>query len=339
MDRTPVRLPVVLWLVAFVALSLVAIFLPLPYYSLGPGPAHEVEPLIHIHGTQTFPSQGRLVMTTVQFRQLTLVGSLFAWLDPNLQVVSKDLLFPGGESQQVEQQRAISQMDSSKIDATAVALAAANNYPKEHGTGALIDTVFPGCPAEGRLYAGDLIGSIDGESVRDAADASKLLRAAAPTQKIRFEVTPLGESNDQRVSLVRGRCQGSPKPLLGITMVNDFPFDIQIESGLIGGPSAGLMFALGVYDLLTPGDLTKGRTIAGTGTIAPDGTVGPIGGIQDKVVAAERAGASVLLVPADNYDDARKVAPDDLHLVSVGSFDEALSYLGASPNASGSQTR
>jgi Lon-like protease len=339
MDRKPVRLPVILWLVAVVALSLVAIFLPLPYYSLSPGPAREVEPLIHIRGVQTFPTQGRLVMTTVEFRQLTLLGSAIAWLDPNQQVVSKDVLFEPGESQQAEQQRSISEMDSSKISASAVALHAAAGYPKERGTGALIDSVVGGCAAEGRLFAGDLIGSIDGRKVADAAAAGRLIHAAPAGEKVRFDVTPLGETKDQRVNLVRRPCGGSSRPLVGITMVDDFPFDIRIESGEIGGPSAGLMFALGVYDLLTPGDLTGGRTIAGTGTIDSQGAVGPIGGIQDKVVAAERAGATVLLVPAANYDKAREAASGDLHLVSVGSFDDALRYLGASPSGSGSKTR
>jgi PDZ domain-containing protein len=115
--------------------------------------------------------------------------------------------------------------------------------------------------------------------------------------------------------------------LIGISTVPNFPFDVSISSGDIGGPSAGTMWALGMYDLLTPGDLTGGRTIAGTGTIAPDGTVGPIGGVQNKIVAAKRAGADVFLVPkGQNYTDAKQVA-GDLPLVPISTFQVALNYL------------
>jgi len=113
-------------------------------------------------------------------------------------------------------------------------------------------------------------------------------------------------------------------------LIDRFPFDVQISSGDIGGPSAGLMWALGLYDLLTPGDLTGGRTIAGTGEINVDGAVGPIGGIEDKIVAAERAGAEVFLVPAENMAELKGVDTGDMKLVSVSTFQEALDALAAS---------
>jgi PDZ domain-containing protein len=110
-------------------------------------------------------------------------------------------------------------------------------------------------------------------------------------------------------------------------MVPVFPIEVTIRSGDVGGPSAGLMFAVTLYDLLTPGDLADGRTIAGTGTIAPGGEVGPIGSIEEKVLAAERVGADVLLVPADDFPGAERVAPEALELVEVESFDDAIGYL------------
>ena len=116
---------------------------------------------------------------------------------------------------------------------------------------------------------------------------------------------------------------------MGISTVNPFPIPVSISSGDIGGPSAGLMFSLGLYDALTPGDLTDGRTIAGTGTMAPDGTVGPIGGIADKVVAAERVGATVFLVPKDNMAELEGVDVGDMQLISVATFDQALTELEA----------
>jgi PDZ domain-containing protein len=119
-----------------------------------------------------------------------------------------------------------------------------------------------------------------------------------------------------------------PVPYVGITMVEPFPFEIAISSGEVGGPSAGLMWAVGLYDLMTPGDLTRGRTIAGTGTIDLDGNVGPIDGIEDKVRAAMRAGASVFLAPAGNLRDLKGIDSGDLRVVPVSTFDGALQALG-----------
>ncbi|MET0887603.1 MAG: S16 family serine protease, partial [Mycetocola sp.] len=128
---------------------------------------------------------------------------------------------------------------------------------------------------------------------------------------------------------VREPCGDIEEPLVGIRMINSFPFDVSISSGEIGGPSAGLMWALGLYDLLTSGDLTGGRTIAGTGVIALDGAVSPIDGIEEKLAAAADAGASVFLVPEGNEEAARASGDHGLELVPVATFDEALAYLGA----------
>jgi len=145
-------------------------------------------------------------------------------------------------------------------------------------------------------------------------------------QPIAFTVQAAGQTHD--VELTRERCvQGEKQPLVGISLVQPFPFPVEISSGDVGGPSAGLMFALGLYDTLTPEDLTGGRTIAGTGAIGLDGSVGPIGGITDKVVAAERAGASVFLVPEDNMGDLEGIDTGDMQLISVASFDDALNAL------------
>ena len=122
-------------------------------------------------------------------------------------------------------------------------------------------------------------------------------------------------------------CPASTRPRLGINLIDAFPFDVQISSGDVGGPSAGLMWALGLYDLLTPGDMTAGETIAGTGTIDTRGRVGPIGGIEDKVIGAERAGAAVFLVPADNMDELSDVDTGDMRLISIARFQDALDAL------------
>jgi PDZ domain-containing protein len=309
-----------------IGLAFIAGWVRLPYYSLGPGPARDVQPLIRIGGHQEFPSEGRFIMTTVRFHSVSAIGALFAWLDPHQALVSEGTLFPPGETVEQEDQRALSQMDQSKIDASYVVLRRLADYPDEHGDGALIEFVSPGCPAEGKLFTGDVVESIDGSPVHSQDDAAQALDAAPEGDPITFEVRAAGETHD--VTVTRANCdQRVDRPLVGIFMIDNFPFDVRIASGDVGGPSAGLMWALGLYDLLTPGDLTTGLTIAGTGTIDTRGDIGPIGGIQDKVVGAERAGATIFLVPADNMAELRDMDTGDMRLISVSTFKEALDAL------------
>jgi Lon-like protease len=311
-----------------VGLAFAAGWVPLPYFSWGPGPAREIVPLIHVDGAPTYGSSGHLVLTTIRFTQVTAIGALAAWIDPEQAVVEEDFVYPPGLSPSEEEERAISQMDQSKIDAAAVALAEVTNYPREHGPGALVEFVGPGCPAEGRLFPGDLIVRVEGVAVESRREASRLIDAVPADEPIEFRVEADGTMHDVRVT--RGSCPSTDEPLIGILLVEPFPFEITIESGDVGGPSAGLMWAVGLYDLLTPGDLTEGRTIAGTGSIDLDGNVGAIGGILDKVVAARDANADLMLVPRDNFDEVRGVDAGELRLISVATFDDALEALSSS---------
>jgi Lon-like protease len=314
-------------IVVLVAASFAAGWVRLPYYALGPGPARDVLTLIEVDGAPTYGSSGHLVLTTVRFTQITPLGGVVAWLDPEQAVVDEDVLYPPGLTPDEEERRAASEMDQSKIDAAFVVLSRLTGYPDEHGPGALIEQVGEGCPADRRLFAGDVIVRIDDEVVDSASEASRLIEAVPPGRPIELRVRADGEVRDVRVE--RGRCPGIQEPLIGISTVEPFPIEISIESDDVGGPSAGLMWALGLYDLLTPGDLTDGRTIAGTGTIDRDGTVGPIGGILDKVVAARESGADILLVPTDNLGEVRDVDRGAMRVVPVGTFEDALAALGA----------
>lgn len=311
-----------------IAVAFAAGWVPLPFYALGPGPARQVAPLIHVDGARTYASSGRLVMTTIRFTQVTALGAVVAWLNPEQAVVGEEAVYPPGLSPSEEEQRAISQMDQSKIDAAAVALSEVTGYPREHGPGALVELVGPGCPAEGRLFPGDRIVRIAGERVESRRQASRLIDAVPVGEPIDFRVEADGEGHDVRVT--RGTCPGVDEPVIGIVLVDSFPFEITIESGDVGGPSAGLMWAVGLYDLLTPGDLTRGRTVAGTGAIDLEGKVGPIGGIRDKVVAARDAHADVMLVPRSDVRELRDVDRGDLTLIPVSTFDEAVKALSAS---------
>jgi PDZ domain-containing protein len=307
------------------ALVLAASAVWLPYYAIGPGPAREVAPLIRIRDRPVYGSSGRFVMTSVRINQLTAVGSLLAWLDPHRAVVSRKALYAPGESDAEEQQRAISQMDQSKLDAAYVVLHQLGDYPKEHGRGVIVESVVDGCAAEGKLFPGDLITAIDGRPIAGLRAASAAIESAPSGSTLGFDVTVDGSA--EHVDLVRRPCGGERRPLVGLRMIPRFPFPVAISSGDVGGPSAGLMWAIALYDLLTPEDLTAGRTIAGTGAIGTDGTVYPIGGIEEKIVAARDAGADALLLPEGNLAEARAAGIGGIQLVPVATFDDAIAWL------------
>ncbi len=313
------------WLLVPLAAALAAVTVYLPYYSIGPGPAKAVQPLIRFDDRPRYESEGNFVLTSVRFDQLTPYGLILAWLDPDRSVVPRDDLFAPGETPEQERERSISQMDQSKLDAAFVVLDELTGYPEEHGDGVLIESVVEGCAADGELFPGDVVQAIDGTEVDDVGDARRTIRAATSGARLTFDVTVDGEP--ETVSLVREPCGGSERPLVGVSMIESFPFEVRIQSGAIGGPSAGLAWALALYDLLTPGDLTGGRTIASTGQLGIDGTVYPIGGAGDKVVAAENAGATVLMLPSSNVEDARAAGESEIELVPVETFAEALAYL------------
>ena len=311
--------------VAIGVMAGLAVTIYLPWYAVGPGPARAVQPLIRFEDRTRYESQGSFVMTSVRYTRLTGLDMLLAWLDPDRAVVARSVLYPDGENVQVERERSISQMDSSKLDASAVVLHALEGYPKDHGDGVLVESVVSGCAADGELFPGDRILSIDGEPVDSYRDASRAIESAPSGSTLTFDLSVDGDP--ETVDLVREPCGDSEDPLVGVRMINSFPFDVSISSGEIGGPSAGLMWALGLYDLLTAGDLTDGRTIAGTGQIALDGSVFPIEGIDEKLSAAADAGASVFLVPQGNMNAARASGGHGLELVPVATFEGAIAYL------------
>jgi PDZ domain-containing protein len=307
-----------------IAVVLAAGTVYLPYYSLGPGPARAVQPLISFDDRARYESDGRFVLTSVRFDQLTAFGVVRAWLDRDVAVVSRAELFGPDQTVEQELERAISQMDQSKLDAAYVVLDALTDYPDEHGNGVVIESVVPGCAADGELFPGDVILAIERRDVGSVGDARRVIRRSGQGP-ITFDLVVDGRT--ETVSLARKPCGGSERPLVGVSMIERFPFEVRISSGAIGGPSAGLAWALGLYDLLTPGDLTNGRTIATTGALGIDGTVHAIGGARDKVIAAADAGASALLLPQDNLAEARAAGRDGLELVPVETFDDALAYL------------
>jgi Lon-like protease len=321
--RHPIRIAT---LIVVAGIFVAVAWIRLPYYAVGPGPARNVMPQITFSGHPRYepaPSSA-LEMTTVRYYQVTPLQALAVWLEPDWTLVSQSLLYPTGDVA-LENQRSISQMDQSKIDATAVVLRRLSDYPKVHGKGALVETTVPDCSADGRLFPGDLITAIDDTPVRDAADVRRILHDTPPGRPLAFTLDVDGRVEHE--TFTRTRCGPRKKLLVGFASLDAFPFPIAISSGDIGGPSAGLMWALGLYELLTPGDLVAGRQIAGTGTIDVNGNVGPIGGIRDKVVAAQKAGAQIFLAPAANMAELQGVSTGNMRVVSVASFADALRAL------------
>lgn len=312
------------WALPLAAMILVATRLWLPVYSIGPGPAREVAPLIRVDGRPVYGSDGAFVLTTVRIERLTPLGALGAWIDPARSVMDRSEVYPAGTTDAEEEQRAVSEMDQSKLDAASVVLSELTDYPDDHGRGVLIEHVVDGCAAEGELYPGDLVLRIDGAKVSTVHQAERAIVAAASGSSLSFDIRAGGER--QTIDLVREPCGDSEEPLVGVAMIASFPFGVRMESGGIGGSSAGLMWALTLRDLLTTDDLTGGRTVAGTGVLLLDGTVAPISGVREKIVAASRAGADVFLLPKDNLREAGE-PPDGMRLAPVETFADAVAFL------------
>ncbi|HZA60951.1 MAG TPA: PDZ domain-containing protein [Actinomycetota bacterium] len=293
-----------------------------PLVAIGPGHVREVLPLIDVRHRRTYEPQGRLFLTTVSIGRLTAFDAVAAWLDDDREVVTESDVFTPGVSIREFGRRSLSQMDESKTAAAVYVLTRLTAYPEEHGDGALVQSVVEGTPADGRLHPGETIVSVDGRPIDDADDVGRAIDRAGTGRALRFEVTAEGRTDHVsiRPTILRG------EPVIGVILVPGFPFEIRFESGEDGGPSAGLMWAIGLADLLTPGNLLAGRTVAGTGAVDAEGTVYGIGSVGHKVRAAARKGAEVFLLPRANLEEGR-AAGVSLPLVPVDTIDDALRYL------------
>lgn len=296
----------------------------LPWIALAPGPARDVFPLIKLEGVETHRPEGRLLLTTVLTSRVSAATAVRGWLDSAIDVVHEDEVIPPGQTEEEFEQISLSQMDESKIAAAVAVLRRLTDYPDDHGPGALVQDVVSGSAADGRLFSGDLIVSADGEELPDVDALAAAIEATEGRRRLELVVRAGGE--ERRVVVSPTIPEGEEDALLGVVLVDNFPFDISIESGSIGGPSAGLMWALGLWELLTPRDLTAGREIAGTGQVDLEGGVHAIGGVDEKVRAAERAGAHLFLVPRDNLADARAVA-GDIRLIPIETVRQAVRAL------------
>jgi PDZ domain-containing protein len=313
----------------------VAVVAPVPYVALTPGPTLNTlgvsagKPLIQIKGHLTYPTSGNLNMVTVSFvggpgTRFNIFAALRAWLSPDDAVVPQQEIFTPGQTPQQVARQDTEQMANSQQLAQAAALCQLNISFKTVDT---IQATVKGMPAAGRLQARDVITAVDGKPVTCHTDAGTLIRARRPGAPV--QLTVLRHGRTERIRLATANTQGMPQ--IGVQLVENFvfPFPVTISIGNIGGPSAGLMFALGIIDKITPDNLTGGRFIAGTGEIEANGTVDPIGGIQQKMVGARAAGATIFLTPAANCPDTAGAVPAGMRLIKVSSLAGAVSALEA----------
>jgi PDZ domain-containing protein len=325
-----------LWFVlaAIVALltlgTIAAALVQVPYFLLAPGSVRSTEGLVEVNGAPTFEADGEIDFTTVSVKKATALQALVGWLDPTVDVVEEDRIL-GGQSQDENRERNLQEMADSKEIATAVALKALGQPVGEQGSGALIVNVASDTPASASLQPGDVIVSADGQPIQLSRDLVDVIAAHQPGDVVALGVQRSPEQTDTVPVELVARPDDANRAMLGVSLETfrlryEFPFQVTIDSGAVGGPSAGLAFTLGVIDVLTPGSLTGGQRIATTGTIDSTGAVGAVGGVPQKTVAVRRAGATLFLVPSSEYDEAKKFA-GDMQVESVDTLDDALRVL------------
>jgi Lon-like protease len=302
---------------------------PLPYVVLKPGPTVNTlgsdngSEVIQVTDAKTSTSTGQLRLTTVNVQsQVELVWAISGWFSSKNAVVPRELIYPPDKTEkQVEQQNAQEWTDSQEAAVT-VALTKLG-YPVQ----TFVKTVAADGAAAGILRPNDVITAVDDAEVTSPSKLTALVRAKPAGSALTIAYTRDGKAATAKITTKVDKDSGKPRLGVEIGDRQPYPFKVEIDLDKIGGPSAGLMFTLGIIDKLKPEDLTGGKIIAGTGSIDNDGNVGPIGGIPQKLVGAKDAGAQLFLVPKDNCAEALKNAVPGLPMAEVATVDDALTAL------------
>ena len=328
-------------MVAFVVVAAVVggILLKVPYVALVPGSARDTEPLLEVEGIEQFPSDGELLLLTVRFRtRPNLWEYLLLRMDGDAEVVPEQNVF-GDRTPEENRDFNLELMNGSKQLAVAVALEQLG-YDAVGTDAVAVQRVEPDLPADGLLVPGDSILSIDGEPTPSTIELVEILETRAPEESVSLEVQAFGDETIRVVDVVLGEHPDKPgSGFLGIVPADrldyneDFDFVVDIDSGSVGGPSAGLAFTLAVLDQLTAGELTGGATVAVTGTINASGEVGPVGGVVQKAAAVRDLGVDVFIVPAaldpQELAEVKRRAEGEFEVIPVSTLDDALDALAA----------
>lgn len=323
---------VALILVTIAPFALFATLVRLPLLVLEPGPAPNVERRSEI-AAQTYPSRGSIHLTTARVNApegATTVEILEGLIDPDKHVVSRDAVYPAGRSDEETEGVQAAQMTQSESAAATAALYELGMPSVQDGV--FVNEVLTEVPSARRLLAGDVITGLDGKPVATLDDLTAALDSRRPGEEVELEVRRDGESKRFRVRTIESESRRG-KAEIGVkaSQSNQSPIEIRIDAEDIGGPSAGLMFALSIYDRLIPEDITGGRKIAGTGTIEnrPDQSarVGEVGAIDLKIKAARKIGADVFVVPRREVAEARSAASPGMTVIGVTTLSDAIGQL------------
>jgi PDZ domain-containing protein len=322
----------IIFLVVFITFSSLAL-IKTDYYFMSPGPPYQWE--INYVDINTFDFEGNLFQLTVRRDEANAL--IYAWslLNDSYDLYPREVILPDGVSPKELSEISIQNMRASENVAIAVALKNLGYDIDTKGDGVLVVGILDDSPVKDKLKKSDLLNSINNIEIFSATEFISTLRTYSIGETVSIgllrEVDGVKEQMYIETTLIE-HVEYEGEPMVGFlaTTVNerfDFPFEIDIKTGNVGGPSAGLMMALNVYNNLIPEDITNSMIVAGTGTIEIDGSVGPVGGIKQKIIAAKRAGAELILVPDANFEEASQFETDKTAIVAVDSFDEALSVI------------
>ena len=299
------------------------------YYFMSPGPPYQWN--IEIENVETYEYDGNLYQLTVRRDEANYFVYAWARLNSQIDLYPREVILPDGVTPQELSEISIQNMVTSENVAIAVALDSLDYEIESEGDGVLVVGLLDDSPVKDKLIKNDLIISINNELVRSASEFISMLR----TYEI-GDIVNIGLIRNEQELTIQTKLiehvEYENEPMVGFLASTPnqqfiFPFEVDIKTGNVGGPSAGMMMALNVYNLLTEDDITNGKKIAGTGTIEIDGSIGPVGGVKQKVIAAKRANAGLILVPIANYEEASVFADDNTQIVAVDSFDNALNVI------------
>mgnify|MGYP002032056984 FL=1 len=321
-----------IFLVIFISISSLSL-IKTDYYFMSPGPPYQWD--IDYGDTEYYDFDGNLFQLTVRRDEASALIYLWAYVDNSFDLYPREVILPKGVTPKELSEISIQNMKTSENVAIAVALKNLNYDIDSKGDGVLVVGILDDSPVKDKLLKGDLLTTINDEQIFSASEFIATLRKYDIGETVTIGLTRDIDGIDTEISIsteLIEHIEYDNEPMVGFlaTTVNerfDFPFEIDIKTGNVGGPSAGLMMALNVYNNLIPNDITNSLIVAGTGTIEIDGSVGPVGGIRQKVIAAKRAGSELILVPTANYEEASPFSTDETAIVPVDSFEEALKVI------------
>ncbi|AHV97299.1 SepM family pheromone-processing serine protease [Paenibacillus sabinae] len=337
-NRTGIRAGV--YLFTLIVLIYVIVFMGTPYVVYQPGAASEVAPMIKVEN-EDGDEAGTFMMTTVSASYANVALLIYSALNPNAEIARKAERL-GNQSEDEYAATQVYYMSSSQSNAVEAAYKAAG-IPYRDVTDYLFVFSVPGETGHKQLQPGDKILVVDGQQVANPEELSKLLSTRKVGDEVAVSLERKGKKLTEDVTLVEIKDSGKKavRPGLGVVIgaiqkvkASEPGREVSFTDTDVGGPSAGLMFTMEIYNRLTKGDLTKGYRVAGTGTIDPKGEVGPIGGVQFKIVAAERKGAEIFFVPVKNFEEAKAKADKigaKMKLVPVSTLDQAIQYMKKLP--------